>query len=72
MSLKTKAGLEALDFWLTSKNPVAGVLEDGEQLEPVLAQRTRRRRIPLLSDFTIEKVVGKGGFSKVKQGKRDD
>ena len=70
VALKTSEGLEALDYWLTNgANPVCAAIEEGEQLELVLAQRQRKRRIPLLSDFAIEKVVGKGGFSKVKQGK---
>lgn len=57
---------ESLNFWVTQYERSLEPLKSGQRIVPHFSKYLPNRKKPIcLNDFCLEKVIGKGGFSKV-------
>jgi hypothetical protein len=57
---------ESLNYWVTQYERSLDPLKDGQIIVPHFSKYLPNRKKSIcLSDFILEKVIGKGGFSKV-------
>lgn len=57
---------ESLNFWVTQYERSLEPLKMGQRIVPHFSKYLPHRKKPIcLNDFMLEKVIGKGGFSKV-------
>ncbi|CAI2384367.1 unnamed protein product [Moneuplotes crassus] len=57
---------ESLNYWVTQVERSLEPLQTGQRIVPHFSKYLPNRKKPIcLNDFILEKVIGKGGFSKV-------